>query len=324
VSRARLAALVCGLAALLAGCGEKDEPALDGGAATPSEERQLAQRLSGTIRADGPQVLQSFLSAAATNFEVETPVEVRVEESGTETAFDKLCTGRIVLAGARREMTRAESRSCERREIGLERLKIANHAVAVAAGSGLGIDCLTTDQLERLWRPGSAATRYSELGDGLPARRVLLYGPPVDTDSFALFTALVNGRAGAIRADWRPVPNRNAMTARLRGSDRALGFFNLAQLIPTPEIRFVAVDAGEGCVEPTEQTVQSGRYPLVEDLYLYVSRPALERLRLRSFMRYVIQSYAQLAAVAPSVVPATSEEVEAAERRLPEAPAPAG
>lgn len=309
---------------LPAGCGgfERDEP--DRADEVPPNEHQLAQRLSGTIEIDGPRVLQPLASAAARNFEVDTPVDVDVEESGTETAFDKLCTGRIAVAGARREMTAGEEAVCRTRGIEVQPLKIANHAVAVATSEALDISCLTMEQLRQLWRPGSPVSRYSALGSGLPPARVELYGPQTANDSFALFTSLVNRRAGAIRGRWSSVVNRGAMRGRLRSSRRALGFYNFAQLAPTTDIRLVALDGGDGCVKATEENVQSGGYPLTESLYFYVSKPALKRLRLRSFMQNLMKSYPQLAAVAPSIVPATEEEIAEAERQLPEADTPSG
>lgn len=310
--------------ALLAGCGEKDEPVLQSGDRVPSEERRLARRLSGTIQIDGPRVLQPLFSAADRNFEVETPVQVEVEESGTETAFDKLCTGRLDVAGARRKMTGVEAAACRDRGIGVQSLKIANHAVGIAVSEPLDIACLTIEQLQILWRPGSRVSRYSQLGPGFPPAKVELYGPRTANDSFELFTSLVNGRQGAIRDEWQAVVNRGAMTGRLRDSSRALGLFNFAQLTPLPDSRLLAVDGGDGCVKPTEASVQSGRYPLQEDLYVYVSESRLENLRLRSFLQYVLGSYSQLAATAPSVVPATDQEIADARRALPEAEAPSG
>ncbi len=310
--------------ALLAGCGEKDEPITDRGDDVPSNEAQLAERLSGTIRIDGPRVLQPLSNAAASNFETETDVKVKVERYGTEAAFDKLCTGRIDVAGARRPMNVAEEKVCQKRGIEVQQLKIANHAVAVATSRSLHMSCLRTEQLQRLWAPSSPVVRYSELGPGLPQTRVELFGAPTVNDSFALFTMRVNERAGAVRSAWRPVANRAAFSARLRENTNALGFYNFAQLTPVTDIRFVAVDDEKGCVEPTESNIQSGRYPLQEDLYLYVAKPQLESLRLRSFMQFFVENYPQLAATAPSIVPATNEELARAERQLPEAEIPAG
>ena len=304
------------------GCGEKEEPVVSGDTAVTDE--RLAKRLSGTIRVDGPRVLHPLTSRAASNFETETPVEVEVGRSGTEVALDKLCSGRIAVAGARRPMTAAERGACRQRGIEVERLKIANHAVAVVTSPELEIRCVTMRQLRELWKPGSSVTRYEQLGPAFPSGEVELYGPKITRDSFALFTRRVNGDVGAIRSRWEAAVNRSALTARLERSSHALAFYNFAELTPVIDVRLVAVDAGDGCVKPTKRNVQSGSYPLREDLYLYVSKPQLAHLRVRSFMQYFVEDYDQLALVAPPTMPASAREIAEAERRLPEAEIPSG
>ena len=50
-------------------------------------------------------------------------------------------------------------------------------------------------------------------------------------------------------------------------------------------MRPIPIDGGDGCVEPTPETIASGEYPIARDLYIYVStsrlaeNPALRRLR---------------------------------------------
>lgn len=323
--RARLltGALAIALAVPTA-CGESEEPPASANTAPTTDEERLAKRLSGTVRVDGPRVLHPLTSAAASNFETETAVEVEVERSGTEVALDKLCSGQIAVAGARRPMTAAERDVCQERGIEVERLKIANHAVAIVTSWELEIPCITMRQLRELWEPGSSVTRYEQLDPALPSAKVALYGPKTNRDSFALFTKLVNGDAGAIRSRWEAAVNRGALTARLESSSRALAFYNLADLTPVLDARLVAVDDGDGCVKPTKRTVQTGNYPLREDLYLYVSKPQLAHLRVRSFMQYFVEDYNQLALEAPSTMPASAREIADAERQLPEAEIPSG
>lgn len=314
------AALALALA-VLGGCGEKEEPVVSDDTSPSKEERQ-AKRLTGTIRIDGPRVLHPLTSAAAADFELEAPVEVEVERSGTEVALDKLCTGRIAVAGARRAMTAAERKVCQQRGIELMRLKIANHVVAVVTSTEVRLGCLTMRQLHRLWRPGSDVTRYEELNPGFPSASVELYGSPTERDSFVLFTKVVNGDVGAIRSEWEAAVNAGALTARLRRSSKALAFYNYAELTPMVHARPVAVDDGDGCVKPAKRSVQTGRYPLRESLYLYVSKPRLADLRVRSFMRYFVENYERLALEAPSTMPASAQEIAKAKRELPEAAIP--
>ena len=317
---ALLVAVVTGCLALLSGCGESERPVVSENNGPPKEDR-----LSGTVGVDGPRVLRSLVLAAARNFEEETSVDVQVDQSGTETALDKLCTGRIAIAGARRKIRPAERQACVKRGIDLTRLKIANHVVGVATSTELGIHCITMRQLSELWRPGSTVTRYDQIDRDFPAERVKLYGPTIGHDSFALFTRLAIGQPGAIRAGWETVVNRGALSARLARSADVLAFYNLAQLEPVDEdVRLLAIDSGDGCVEPTTRNIQEGRYPLQEALYLYVRERALEQLRVRSFMQYFVENYEQVSLVAPSIIPAGKREIAEAERRLPEAEFPPG
>jgi phosphate transport system substrate-binding protein len=308
----------------LTGCGEDQEQTRSAESVRPGQE-QPSRELSGTIRIDGPRVLRSLIGAADQNFEDETSVEVQVEQSGTEAALEKLCAGRIAIAGARRAIRPAERQVCGERGIGLTRVKIANHVVGVATSSELAMRCITMRQLRELWKPGSPVTRYEQLDSDFPSEQVKLYGPKIGHDSFALFTRLVNGRRGAVRAGWQTVVNRTALSARLRRSADALAFYNLAQLRPVEEdARLLAIDSGDGCVKPTSRNIWRGRYPLQEPLYLYVSKRALEQLRVRSFMQYFVENYDQVSLVAPSIVPASEREIVEAERRLPEAEFPPG
>jgi phosphate transport system substrate-binding protein len=87
-----------------------------------------------------------------------------------------------------------------------------------------------------------------------------------------------------------------------------LGFAGLPHLTGAPPgIRAVALDAGDGCVEPSAATVASGEYGLLtRPLFLYVSREALERRDVRRFLEYTLSHGRRLVAGAGSV-PLTAE-----------------
>ncbi|MBD0283703.1 MAG: hypothetical protein ICV69_16170 [Thermoleophilaceae bacterium] len=72
----------------------------------------------------------------------------------------------------------------------------------------------------------------------------------------------------------------------------------------------VAVDAGEGCVEPRPAAVRAGRYPLAEPLYAYTTRSALRRGPVARYFATVIERAPQLAGY-PGVVPPQEREAGA-------------
>jgi phosphate transport system substrate-binding protein len=58
----------------------------------------------------------------------------------------------------------------------------------------------------------------------------------------------------------------------------------------------LAVDAGDGCVLPTRETIANGEYkPLTRPLFIYVDRRALERQEVRAFARYYFENVDELA-----------------------------
>lgn len=63
----------------------------------------------------------------------------------------------------------------------------------------------------------------------------------------------------------------------VEGSANALGFFGYAYFQENQEgLRALAVDGGDGGVQPSPDTIADGSYPLSRPLFIYVSAQALE------------------------------------------------
>ena len=129
----------------------------------------------------------------------------------------------------------------------------------------------------------------------------------------------------AIRSDWTPAEDAAATGARLARGERALAFVNREVLQPLDRgVEWVAVDAGDGCVRPTVSAVRAGRSRLATPLSLYVTRSALDELRVRSLARFAVVEYGQLILTVRTIVPADPRAVERSARELPPAPIPEG
>jgi phosphate transport system substrate-binding protein len=247
------------------------------------------------------------------DFSTETPVDVKVRTMVSRAAFARLCRGRVAMAAADRRIGAEMRHVCRRNGIEPLRIDIGWLVVGVAASSELDLDCLSLSELRRIWRPGSTVDRYE------------LYGAAPGTAAFELFTQEVVGRVDAIRLDWTSAEDAAAAGARLARGERALAFVNREVLHPLDRgVEWVAVDAGDGCVRPTVSAVRAGRYPLSAPLYLYVSRSALDELRVRSLARFAVAEYGQLIPTVRTIVPADPRAVEHSARELPPAPIPEG
>ncbi len=306
--------LVVGLAA----CGE-DRP--------PSSFRDpLGPR---PVEVATAPVVQPFAGEAAKGFErfgTEDDADVKVVRSKTQTALRRLCSGETDIAATSRPMRPEERAACRDRGIDPTGLRVAHQAVAVVANRNLRIDCLTVDQLRRLWSSGATVRRYESLDPTFPARTPTLFGAERELGTSELLAEeLLEGDA-RLRTDYEPVGGHNLLLRKVAADPAALGFANYASVdhaAPTT-IRLLAVDAGDACVQPTAQAIQAGDYELARPLFLYPSDKALVRPEVQGFLRYVIGSYRQIAKVSPTIVPLSAQELEQAEERLSDILPPTG
>lgn len=247
--------------------------------------------LRGDVRVDGSSTVYPIQAGAAETFAAAYPkVRVTVGVSGTRGGLRRLCTGEIDLAGASRRMSAEERAACSARGIEPLELPIARGGVTVVAPAAWGLECLTLDELRRLWRDGSAIRRWSELRPDLPDEPVSLFGAGASSGTFDIFTEAVLGTPRQSRPDYQASEDDNVIVAGVAGARYALGFVGYGYYATSgADLRAIAVDAGNGCVEPGPVTIAEGRYrPLGRTLYLYVDPAALDRPAVSEFVRYFL------------------------------------
>ena len=103
----------------------------------------------------------------------------------------------------------------------------------------------------------------------------------------------------------------NVLVQGVSGDKYGLGFFGLAYYEENADkLRMVAVDGGEGCIEPTAETVSDGSYaPLSRPLYIYVNSSSLENPAVIDFVEFYLDEAPQLLQDV-GYIPLTDEEYE--------------
>src|SRR5918995_1177893 len=145
-------AACCALALGAAACGNDDDDSGNGGGGGGGQE------LSGSIKIDGSSTVAPFAQAAQEAFQGENPnVKITVGTSGTGGGFEKFCAGETDISDASRPIKDDEEVPvCEKAGVKYGEVQVANDGIAVVTNKALkGVDCLTTDQLIKLWGPGS-------------------------------------------------------------------------------------------------------------------------------------------------------------------------
>jgi phosphate transport system substrate-binding protein len=76
------------------------------------------------------------------------------------------------------------------------------------------------------------------------------------------------------------------------GDKDALGYFGFAYLEENlDKIKAVAIDSGAGCIDPSADNVNGGKYkPLARPLFIYPSKAALKRPEVAAFVQYYLDN----------------------------------
>jgi phosphate transport system substrate-binding protein len=310
-------AMVASVAFVVTACGDGDEEGSGGGGA--SAQGSSSDELSGSIRIDGSSTVFPFAQAAAELFNEDQPnVKITVGQSGTGGGFEKFCAGETDISDASRPIDKEEEVPiCKKNGVDYGEVQIANDGIAVATNKDLAIECMTVEQLKKLWEPKSEVSSYSDIDPSFPDMPVELFGPGTDSGTFDFFTDEINGEEGASREDYEASEDDNQLVTGVAGTEGGLGYFGLSYYeANTDKLNEVQVDGGDGCVAPTSETVQDGSYtPLSRPLFMYPAKEAIAKPEVKSFMGFVAANQ-QAIAEAAQIVPLTEEQATKAESDL--------
>jgi phosphate transport system substrate-binding protein len=301
----------CGALALgAAACGEDDGSGGGGGGGGD---------LSGKIRIDGSSTVAPFAQAAAEDFQGQNPgVKITVGTSGTGGGFEKFCAGETDISDASRPIKDDEEVPiCKKNGVTYKEVQVADDGIAVVTNPELKVDCLTVEQLKKLWNEGSEVTKLSQIDPKLPDTELSLFGPGTDSGTFDFFTDAINGEEGVSRKDYQPSEDDNVLVQGVEGEAGGLGYFGFSYYEQNQDkLKLVGVDDGSGCVKPAAKPIQSGEYkPLSRPLFMYPSEKALKQPEVKAFMDYVVENY-QPIAEASQIVPMNQSQADEAKTAL--------
>ncbi|RMF32285.1 MAG: PstS family phosphate ABC transporter substrate-binding protein [Bacteroidetes bacterium] len=305
LNRIPFIAFLTTLALVFSACG--------GGA---GEEGGTAGALSGTIQIDGSSTVYPVTEAVAEEFRAVAPkVRVTIGVSGTGGGFKKFARGETVISNASRPIKDSEAEACKANGIEFVELKVAFDGMAVVVNpENDWCEYLTVEELKKIWEPEAQGNivNWSQVRDGFPDAPLALFGPGTASGTFDYFTEVIVGEAGKSRGDYMPSEDDHVLVQGVAGNKNALGFFGLAYYHENADkLKLVAVDAGNGPVLPSKETVMNGTYtPLSRPLYIYVNSAGLDRPEVVQFVEFYLQNAADLVGDV-GYIPMTAEAYQA-------------
>jgi len=304
--RARMLAGLTVLALVGAACGGDDGGDGDTNGPEPTD-------LTGSITVSGSSTVEPISSLVAQLFNETNPeVEISVAGPGTGDGFELFCQGEIELADASRQIDEEEVAACEDGGIAFTELEVAFDGITVMVNAESALECLTTQDLYAIFGPNSSgvdstgqANTISERVGGagtMPDQALEITAPGEESGTydafielsgipdFALEDGVAEDDSEALRGDYTSSANDNVIVQAMEGSPNAIGFAGFAFAEEAGDaVKEVAIDAGEGCIAPSAETISDGSYPLSRSLYIYPNTDtAVEDEAVKAFVDFYL------------------------------------
>lgn len=268
---------------------------------SPATPTAVPTTLSGEILVDGSSTVGPITNAVAQQFnQTYDRIDIDVQISGTGGGFKRFCVGETDISDASRPIKASEAETCATNGVEYIELPVAFDGIAVVTNLDNDfVSCITVDQLTQIWDPAAEAQviNWQDVDPSFPARPLVLFGPGMDSGTYDYFTEAVVGEEGNSRMDFFGSEDDDELVDGIAASNETLGYFGYAYYDQNRDrLRLLAIDSGQGCVEPNTETISSGLYaPLSRPLFIYVNKQhAAENPAINAFVEYYLDHAPEL------------------------------
>lgn len=250
---------------------------------------EIPPGLFGEVRVGGDPIIAPVFSSIATNLTANEPnLTITSRFEGDTAGIRRLCNAELDFIFTSQTLSDEQQEACAANDV--ETLSFALGATATVllanAEDNFAL-CLTTDQIQTIWAASNAeaVANWQTVGESFPDLDLTLFAEP----SSSLYSDLLFQQAGVLRPDAEPGRDplyRAAATANVPGALTYVSWNDYGQVMANDQqnIQLVAVDAGNGCVVPSEETILDGGYVLSYPLNLIVRQTALSNISVQSVL----------------------------------------
>ncbi len=229
---------------------------------------------------------------------------ITVDSIGTGAGFERFCVaGESDISNASRAIKDSEVEQCQ--AIGREPLefRVGTDALAVVVSAENDfVTGLTKEQLAAIY--AGDITTWDQVDASFPAETIQVYSPGSDSGTFDYFVEAVMGpyfpnaegkadlekgeEALLAREGAQYSEDDNVLVQGVEGSPYAIGYFGYAYYIEEDD-RLKALSI-EG-VEPSEEAVDAGEYPLARPLFIYSTAEIIqEKPQVAAFIYFYLSN----------------------------------
>lgn len=250
----------------------------------------------GNIQIKGSDTMVNLGQAWAEAFMKKTPgVSLAVTGGGSGTGFAALIGGTATIAESSRQIKQKEIDDAKGKGVTPSEYKVALDGLAVVVNPANPVSSLTIAQLADIYT--GKITDWKDVG-GNPGKIVIL-SREVNSGTHVYFKEhVLNGGDSKGTVEFSPaallMPTSQAIADEVTGNADAIGYYGMGYISPKQKAIRVAKDASAPAVEPTEENVLSGAYPISRPLFFYTNgEPAGE---VKAFIDFVLSPDGQAVA----------------------------
>lgn len=290
--------------------------------ASPAASTATSSNLSGSVKIDGSSTVLPVSEAMAEEFQkANSNVQVTVGESGTGGGFKKFCAGETDISNASRPIKSEEVELCNKAGVEYIELPVFYDGISVVVNPQNSFaECLKVDELKKMWEPAAQGkiTNWNQVRSDFPDQKLSLYGPGTDSGTYDFFTDQVTGEEGSSRGDYTASEDDNTLVQGVSGDTGGLAYFGYAYYANNKDkLKLAAIDAGKGCVAPSEQAINEGTYaPLSRPVFIYVKKDAAARPEVKAFVDFNLAPDNQELVTEVGYVPLPSDLISQVQSRF--------
>jgi len=246
--------------------------------------------LTGDIIMAGSSTVFPLAEAMAERFENEGFAgKITIDSIGSGAGFERFCVaGESDISNASRAIKDSERESCKSISRDPIEFRVGTDALAIVVSAENDfVDKLTFEQLAQIFS-GDAAT-WADVNPAWPAEPIQLFSPGSDSGTFDYFveeifdedeTRILNAPGIQLSED------DNVLVQGVLGSPFAIGYFGYAYYVENAgALKVLAIES----VEPNQENVDNGTYPLARPLFIYSDAAIMQgKPQVASFINFFL------------------------------------
>lgn len=192
---------------------------------------------------------------------------VTVTGGGSSTGIAALVNGICDIAQSSRIMRGSEVDRAKQRGFVPREFPVARDGLAIIVHPSNPMNSISMDQLKGIYN--GSITNWKQVGG--PEQAIVTVGRDSSSGTYGFFQDTVLGIGRPYRSDMQTSPSTNAIAQVVSQDAGAIGYVGIAYAKAFgTKVKILPVSRGSGKpVEPTEENVRNGTYPLWRYLFMY-------------------------------------------------------